>query len=313
MKKVTALLFALAAIMLQTSCEKSELPFLMPNKPNGYVPPKENGHGLSQDPDRSFGSDTLFLDRSTPNGFNGGCDLMPRDQYDRLDKFPDADANEQLPTSYTLPCPPVLSQGGEGSCVAWGTVYSARSISWRIRYNQKSYSYSANLFSPEYIFNQIKNDATNCYGAYVPNAMNLLMTQGVCRWSVMPYSSTNGCSLQPGTVERNDASYYRITSWGTVTRSVANFKNYLQSKKPIIVAGPVDATYCSLGYNQVITSYNSATWRGNHCYTVVGWDDRMQAFLVMNSWGTGWGTNGFGYISYNLMSTLFTEAYVLNG
>ena len=33
----------------------------------------------------------------------------------------------------------------------------------------------------------------------------------------------------------------------------------------------------------------------NHCVTIVGWDDSKQAWLVKNSWGTGWGsTCGFG-------------------
>lgn len=38
--------------------------------------------------------------------------------------------------------------------------------------------------------------------------------------------------------------------------------------------------------------------RGGHLVLVVGYDDTMQAWLIKNSWGTGWGDGGFGWIGY---------------
>ena len=35
-----------------------------------------------------------------------------------------------------------------------------------------------------------------------------------------------------------------------------------------------------------------------HCIVIVGYDDTKQAWLVRNSWGTGWGTNGYGWFGY---------------
>jgi C1A family cysteine protease len=37
---------------------------------------------------------------------------------------------------------------------------------------------------------------------------------------------------------------------------------------------------------------------GAHALLVIGFDDAAQAWIVKNSWGTGWGDNGFGVISY---------------
>ena len=37
-----------------------------------------------------------------------------------------------------------------------------------------------------------------------------------------------------------------------------------------------------------------------HAVTLVGFDDRSQRFKFINSWGTRWGENGFGFIDYEL-------------
>jgi hypothetical protein len=38
--------------------------------------------------------------------------------------------------------------------------------------------------------------------------------------------------------------------------------------------------------------------RGGHCVLIVGYDDSKQAWLMRNSWGTGWGMNGYCWIGY---------------
>jgi hypothetical protein len=43
---------------------------------------------------------------------------------------------------------------------------------------------------------------------------------------------------------------------------------------------------------------------------IVGYDDAKQAFKVINSWGTSWGSNGYGWISYNLFGLVIDEAYI---
>ena len=47
---------------------------------------------------------------------------------------------------------------------------------------------------------------------------------------------------------------------------------------------------------------------GGHAMVIVGYDDRKQAFKLINSWSTDWGKKGFGWVSYDLL-----EATVANG
>lgn len=37
---------------------------------------------------------------------------------------------------------------------------------------------------------------------------------------------------------------------------------------------------------------------GGHCVALIGWDDDAQCWIAKNSWGTGWGENGFCRIGY---------------
>jgi C1A family cysteine protease len=208
-----------------------------------------------------------------------------------------------------LECPPIGNQGGEGSCVAWGSTYAGRSIA-RKMHDGGTYAKATNIFSPEYVYNQIK--ISNCSsGAYIYKAFDLLKSQGVCTWNDMPYSSTNGCSTKPNTTQKQKAAANKIISYARVDITVSAIKNVLGQNKPVVIGGPVDQTYYDLGSNQVLTNYNSATYLGGHCVCIVGYDDTKQAFKFQNSWGTSWGTSGFGWMGYNAISGYITEAYVM--
>jgi len=52
---------------------------------------------------------------------------------------------------------------------------------------------------------------------------------------------------------------------------------------------------------------------GGHAVAIVGYDDSKQAFKIANSWGTGWGVNGYGWISYQLFQDAhFSVHYFLS-
>ncbi|MFN5911989.1 MAG: C1 family peptidase, partial [Bacteroidota bacterium] len=52
---------------------------------------------------------------------------------------------------------------------------------------------------------------------------------------------------------------------------------------------------------------------GGHAMCVIGYDDSKYggAFEVMNSWGTGYGENGFVWIKYNDFKKYVQEAYII--
>jgi len=66
------------------------------------------------------------------------------------------------------------------------------------------------------------------------------------------------------------------------------------------------------------TYFYGGTHTVNHVTNIVGWDDNritaggVGAWICQNTWGTGWGENGFFYISYNDSQLLIYNAYFPN-
>jgi hypothetical protein len=77
--------------------------------------------------------------------------------------------------------------------------------------------------------------------------------------------------------------------------------------------------YCSKSHvtktfdypNAVYSAYDTTCSGelGLHAIALVGYDDQKQAFKFSNSWGTGWGDNGFGWISYDLFKQSVFSVY----
>lgn len=241
------------------------------------------------------------------NLMNLGCILLPADEYAKIPVAKDPDV-VITKAAVTLAVPPVGNQGGEGSCVAWGTTFAGRSINWH-KTHVAAYSTSVNIFSPEYVYNQIK--ISNCAsGSYVTSGLNLLKSQGACRWSIMPYTDGT-CSTYPTTAQKTDAANYKIAGYSTVTRTTAAIKAQLAAGNPVIVAGQVNSAFQYLANGAVLSTFSGSSL-GGHCYCVVGYDDTKGAFKFMNSWGTGWASAGFGWVKYGYEQTWWSEAYVIN-
>ena len=40
---------------------------------------------------------------------------------------------------------------------------------------------------------------------------------------------------------------------------------------------------------------------GGHCVVAVGYDDSQRHFIIRNSWGTGWGQQGYCFMPYEYL------------
>lgn len=49
---------------------------------------------------------------------------------------------------------------------------------------------------------------------------------------------------------------------------------------------------------------------GNHAITLYGYDDQLGVFFFKNSWGTNWGRNGLGTISFKFIQQYAHEAWI---
>ena len=217
-----------------------------------------------------------------------------------------------VPASYFLTMPPVQSQGGEGSCVPFAVAYAARSAEQFYKSSAINYSYTSNVFSPEFLYNQIKSGDCGS-GTGVVTALDFLVTTGVCTWQSMPYSSYDGCSSLPTGAQMSEAANYKIASYAKIVNSdVTAIKAMLVNKHPVIITVATDQTFWDAKPGFVWKSYTAGPGI-SHSLVICGYDDEKHAWKVMNSWGTEWADAGFSWIDYDFLpQSSFYYGYVIN-
>lgn len=157
--------------------------------------------------------------------------------------------------------------------------------------------------------------AGSCNGGWW--AFGYLEKRGIAAESSYPYAAIDS------RCERKKIRPYRATVWGYVDSSgpipsVANLKKALCQYGPLAVA--VNVTYAFQAYTGgVFDERNTSTV--NHAVTLIGWDDtkgRNGAWLIKNSWGTGWGDTcggterGYMWIEYGSNNIGYGAAWVIS-
>ena len=207
-----------------------------------------------------------------------------------------------LPSSYQLSMPPVRNQGTEGSCVAFAAVYAARSAEQYYKTNATSYSDGTNLFSPEFVFNQVNLGGT-CTSSSVVPTLDLMKNQGVCTWQIMPYSTYDGCSILPNSTQNSNATNFKIISYSTIIAADQTaIKTMIVNKHPIIATINIDQQFYDATPGYIWSSWTNNS--GYHAVTLCGYDDAKHAYKAINSWGTTWGDAGYIWIDYDFFPTV---------
>ncbi len=217
-----------------------------------------------------------------------------------------------LPASVdlSLDVPVPGNQGGQGSCVGWAVAFALKSYHERI---ERGWPLTADrhVMSPAYVYNQIKVPGG---GAYFLDAFNLLIGQGVSSWAQMPYDPRDD-RTQPSAAARAEAANYRIAEWGVVLRTthaifVQEIKRHLATGVPVVIGVPVYPDFDSLSESNPVYDHTGGHRRGYHAIVIVGYDDALSAFRIINSWGADWGIDGYGWIDYAASKSLIRSAYV---
>jgi Papain family cysteine protease len=231
----------------------------------------------------------------------------------------DDNTKNPLPESANLQkyAPSVGDQGHQGSCVAWSSAYAARSILESARTGQPGENVK---FSPSFLYNQIGLDG--CEGSYIERAMDFMTKQGSVPYNAFPYTDKD-CSSQPGQQLVQEAGQYKMRGYNRLT--IGNSTNIDQKaiKQNLSQGAPV-AIGMMVGQSFMQDMMGKDVWQpsaddksmqgfGGHAMCVVGYDDAKYggSFLIMNSWGPQWGTNGFAWVQYPVFKYFVREAYGL--
>lgn len=249
---------------------------------------------------------------------------MNKEVYDETEIFePLADNKKNpLPEKVSLQkyCPTPLNQGQQGSCVAWASAYAARTI---IEARKTGQNPNEVKFSPSFMYNQISIDHQTCQGSYIKYAMDNMMNVGAVPFNSFKYTDQS-CTTQPSSSLKEMAEEYKISGFQRLTddnRSkayeVLAMKQNLAKGSPCIIGMMVGGSFMQnmMGHefwNPTSQDYYKQGF-GGHAMCVVGYDNYYEggSFLLMNSWGTDWGKNGFAWVRYSDFKEFNVEAYGL--
>lgn len=208
------------------------------------------------------------------------------------------DYREQLPA--------VFDQGQRGTCVACAA-------DWGIKAYQemKQGDFPEEGLSAAFIYSMAKRiDGVPTAEGTTPKAvMQVLHDTGICPESDLPYSSISVLpeGQVPDVPEKAiaDAANFKIKTYAQLCTAndasrdttVDIMRQALQSEGPFLAALLVctnfvpDANgFLPLPEGQI---------RGGHAISIAGDLPDKNAFLLRNSWGPGWGMNGYAYLPYD--------------
>lgn len=206
-----------------------------------------------------------------------------------------------MPSEYDISkfLPEVRSQGKQGSCVAWATGYYLKSFQENYEDVKNGILAMDNEMSPAYIYNQIKvGDCSD--GSIVQDALDIISDQGIVDMAIMPYNPTE-CSMQPDEPTIILAEPNKIDNYVYLDEDLLleQTKAHLLNDQPVVIAIKIDRSYFGARDEEGMYIYRKyKSDDGGHAMLVVGYNDQMNAFKVVNSWGKDWGNQGFVWIDY---------------
>lgn len=196
--------------------------------------------------------------------------------------------------------PPVYDQGQLGSC-------TANAIAAAIEFDQmKQHLGSPHPFTPSRLFiyyneRVIEHSVNSDSGAQIRDGVKSVSKQGDCPETEWPYDATKFTQKPPATCYR-DALKYKAVSYARVTQTLTQLKGCLAAGFPIVLGFTVYDSFMSdaVAQSGVVPMPNLSTEKvqGGHAVVAVGYDDAQQRFIMRNSWGTGWGLQGYFTMPY---------------
>lgn len=225
----------------------------------------------------------------------------------------------QIPASVDLRSkfPPIGNQGQYGTCVAWAVGYNLKTYLEAVdkQYSSSDLSQPSKQFSPKDLFWSISNSdkGADCNGTGFAPAFDVIQERGIATLATVPYDDLGDCSSSPPSTWTSEANEYKIESYRQIDVTEDNLKGYLADNRAIAIGAALGENFMSWNTDDVLTS-DTDTYNGQHAYhamTLAGYDDDRGprgAFLVVNSWGTSWGSSGYIWVDYDFFVSDFCFA-----
>lgn len=205
---------------------------------------------------------------------------------------------------WTRTMSPIKNQGQLGSCVGFAltAMKESQEVTERVTAGKEygpSTTDMSNLSEAYLYWNAKEYDPDKSEGTSIRYAMMVLQKKGIPTEKFWPYSDSKTGQALPGAEEAaawaKIGSYWRITSLEEILTAL--------SKQPIPIGIECFSEFETVGEDGIVPlPKDTNNSLGGHAICLVGYDDEKRLLKFKNSWGTGWGQNGYGYITYDYFS-----------
>ena len=209
-------------------------------------------------------------------------------------------------------CPPVQDQGKLGTC-------TAHAVAGAIDYERRLHKQRAIRPSRLFIYyneRPIAHEKRLKPTVNLRDALKVAAKHGACPETMLPYNVLPRATIKKplpaaykAAAKHRIAAYYRI-SHGSLTpeQFLHHLKSCLADRHPFVFGFKMHPSFVPPrtekweGWMMPIPQKRNDRGHGGHAVMAVGYDDRKQAVLVRNSWGTGFGIKGYFWMPYSLIS-----------
>jgi C1A family cysteine protease len=232
---------------------------------------------------------------------------IKKDKIDLRDKMYRASTiihPDHLPESVDLrpQMSPIVDQGALGSCTANAVVSGLR------EYLLLQAGEPLTRLSRLYLYwheRELEGTINEDSGAYIRDGMKVLANLGVPAEIDFPYD-IRYFTDRPTELAEVDAAKYKITEYRRITNALG-LKTALAEGNPVVIGMELYDSFesdlvRSTGMVPVPEKWEQSL--GGHAVCAVGYKkiNRKDHIIIRNSWGDGWGDNGYCYVPMSFIS-----------
>jgi len=177
-----------------------------------------------------------------------------------------------------------------GSCWAYSAVTVVES---RVKIGLNNSSYSIDLSEQDLVS---CSSAGNCEdGGWEGDALEYIKNTGIASEECFPYNATDqSCGNK---CENWEDDAVKVLNYSMLPASTTEIKQAISDYGPVTVYMHVFADF--LNYTSGVYAWVTGGPLGWHAVSIVGYDESGEYWIAKNSWGTGWGEDGYFRINYS--------------
>ncbi len=243
-----------------------------------------------------------------PHGMGWIPDKPDERDYKLADHRPDLLTAVALPVSVDLrpALLPIEDQGQLGSCTAFGSLAC-------FEYAQKKNNltqFKGSKLAQYYWTRLLEGTSQYDVGASVRDTMRALSIYGMAHDGLDPYFVGN-YAVPPSATVQADAANNKALRYIAVPNDTTQIQTILANGYPVVIGFSVYQNF-PMGSGMSVIPMPQGGIIGGHCVALVGYDDARQAFLFRNSWGTGWGLQGYCWMPYAYLPANARDFWMLD-